>query len=340
MNYTLSILDLSPLDAGGTGAQALNNTLAQARHVDTLGYTRYWVAEHHNIPSVANPAPDIMIGQIARITEHLRVGSGGVMLPNHAPLTVVERYRMLEALFPDRIDLGIGRAPGTDQLTALALRRSREALQAQDFGEQMAELLAYATGDFPTGHPFRQIRAVPADATLPPIWLLGSSGYSAAYAGQYGMGLAFASHINPNLDDAVAAIADYRAAFQPSAQFAAPHVIVAQSVVCADTQEEVDDLARAAFLGFLRLRSGRPTPIPGIEEARAHAFSFSEQQQLATFHTQRIVGTPAVVRERLDAVAARTGADELMLTTSVPGHAARLHTYTRIAEVCGLQRVA
>src|SRR5947209_7331894 len=188
MALPLSILDLSPIPAGSTAGQALRNTIDLARLADRLGYTRYWLAEHHNIPGLASPAPEIVIGAVARETARLRIGSGGIMLPNHTPLKVVETFRVLEALYPGRIDLGIGRAPGTDQLTALALRRSREALTADDFPAQLAELLAFAADQFPEGHPFQAVHAMPMDVPLPPIWLLGSSDYSAQVAAMIGVG--------------------------------------------------------------------------------------------------------------------------------------------------------
>src|SRR4249919_3366508 len=190
----LSILDLSPVSAGSSGAVALRNSLDLARLADELGYLRYWVAEHHNLPSVASSAPDIIIGQIAAATARIRVGSGGVMLPNHAPLMVAERFKILEALFPGRIDLGIGRAPGTDQITSIALRRRQDIRDDDDFLERFQELLLFEQGSFPEGHPFRQIRAMPADVPLPPIFLLGSSGYSAQLAAAIGAGFSFAHH--------------------------------------------------------------------------------------------------------------------------------------------------
>ena len=190
----LSILDLSPVSTGSTGADALRNTLDLARFADTLGYTRYWVAEHHNLPSIASSAPDIMIGQIAAITTHMRVGSGGVMLPNHAPLMVAERFKVLEALFPGRIDLGLGRAPGTDQVTSYALRNRQGISEQDDFLERFNELMLLETRAFPIGHPFHAIRAMPAETPLPPIYLLGSSDYSAQLAAQIGAAFSFAHH--------------------------------------------------------------------------------------------------------------------------------------------------
>src|SRR6476646_7544723 len=190
----LSVLDLSPVTVGGSGPTSLKNSLDLARLADQLGYTRYWVAEHHNLPSIASSAPEIMIGQIAAVTQNLRVGSGGVMLPNHAPLMVAERFKILEALFPGRIDLGIGRAPGTDPITSIALRRRQEANTDDDFLERFQELLLFAQDGFPEGHPFRQVHAMPSDVPLPPIYLLGSSDYSAEVAAAIGAGFAFAHH--------------------------------------------------------------------------------------------------------------------------------------------------
>src|SRR6476619_7094460 len=190
----LSILDLSPVSAGSSGAVALRNSLDLARLADELGYTRYWVAEHHNLPTIASSAPDIMIGQIAAVTSHMRIGSGGVMLPNHAPISVAERFKTLEALFPGRIDLGLGRAPGTDQITSYALRRRQDIKEDDDFLERFQELLLLESRAFPEGHPFHKIYAMPKDVPLPPIWLLGSSDYSAELAAAIGSGFSFAHH--------------------------------------------------------------------------------------------------------------------------------------------------
>ena len=197
MDFRLSVLDLSPVSSGSNGAQALHNTLELARLTDQLGYERYWLAEHHNLPSVASSAPEVMIGHVASETSRIRVGAGGIMLPNHAPLRVVETFRVLESLHPGRVDLGIGRAPGTDPVTATVLRRSRDGQGADDFPQQFSELLAFSGHGFPEGHPLRSVIAMPSDVGLPPIWLLGSSGYSARAAGEMGLGYAFASHFSP-----------------------------------------------------------------------------------------------------------------------------------------------
>src|SRR5262245_16149536 len=227
----LSVLDLSPVAAGSSGAMALRNSIDLARLADQLGYTRYWVAEHHNLPSIASSAPEIMIGQIAAATERLRVGSGGVMLANHAPLMVAERFKVLEALFPGRIDLGIGRAPGTDPVTSYALRRRQGDASADDFLERFQELVLLERRDFPAGHPYNAVFAMPKDVALPPIWLLGSSGYSAQLAAIAGMGFSFAHHFSDY--DAVAPMLAYRDAFTSSAALERPYAILACAVVCA-----------------------------------------------------------------------------------------------------------
>lgn len=330
----LSILDLVPIGSGSTASQALRNGLELARLADRLGYTRLWYAEHHNMPGVASSAPEVLIGAAARETTRLRVGSGGVMLPNHPPLKVVEWFRTLEALYPGRIDLGIGRAPGTDQLTALALRRSREALTSDDFTAHLAELLAFANSDFPDDHPFRAITATPIDVALPPLWLLGSSDYSAQVAGQLGLGFAFARHINP--DGAEEAIAAYRELFARAETTARPQVILATSVICADTDAEADRLATSADLSFLRLRVGKPGLLPSPDEAAAYPYTPVERAQVAAGRARHLIGTPATVVPQLRALAAQTGADELMITSSIHDHAARLRSFTLLAEAFGL----
>src|SRR3954463_16062934 len=229
----LSVLDLSVVTTGTKPAAALRNSIDLARHVDVSGYVRYWLAEHHNLASVASPAPDLMIGQIAAVTKNIRVGSGGVMLPNHAPLVVAERFKILEALFPGRIDLGIGRAPGTDQVTLYVLRRRQDNPGGDDFLERFQELLLFENREFPEGHPFHKVYAMPKDIPLPPIWLLGSSGYSAELAAVVGAGFAFAHHFSDF--DGVAAMRGYREHFKPSAALPQPHAILGVAVVCADS---------------------------------------------------------------------------------------------------------
>ncbi|HEY0234595.1 MAG TPA: LLM class flavin-dependent oxidoreductase, partial [Afipia sp.] len=234
--HPLSILDLSVVTTGTSPSQALRNSIDLARHADSLGYTRYWLAEHHGLASVASPSPDIMIGQIAAATQRIRVGSGGVMLPNHAPLVVAERFKMLEALFPGRIDLGLGRAPGTDGVTAHALRRKLDKREGDDFLERLQELMLWETREFPKDHPYNAVTVMPNDVSLPPIWLLGSSDYSAQLSAQVGMGFAFAHHFASF--DAVAALRHYHAHFQPSRWRAVPSGILAIAVIMAATDEE------------------------------------------------------------------------------------------------------
>ncbi|MCA1728313.1 MAG: LLM class flavin-dependent oxidoreductase [Actinobacteria bacterium] len=243
MDLRLSVLDLSPVSSGSNGAQALRNTLEVARLTDRLGYERYWLAEHHNLPSVVSSAPEVMIGHVASETSRIRVGAGGIMLPNHAPLKVAETFRVLEALHPGRVDLGIGRAPGTDPVTATILRRSRDGLGADDFPQQFSELLAFSGDGFPEGHPLRSVIAMPSDVGLPPIWLFGSSGYSAKAAGEMGLGYAFASHFSPT--DPAPAMRAYRESFEPSEDFEQPSAILAVSVICAETNGQLADTYRS-----------------------------------------------------------------------------------------------
>jgi luciferase family oxidoreductase group 1 len=331
MTLPLSILDVSPITSGSTSSQALRNTLDLARFADQRGYTRYWLAEHHNSPGIASTTPDIMIGQVARETQHMRVGSGGVMLPNHSPLKVAESFKLLEALYPDRIDLGIGRAPGTDMMTALALRRSKEALNAEDFPQELLELQAFAAGNFPSGHPFQTVAAYPVDVKLPPIWLLGSSGFSSQLAAMVGMGFSFAHHING--DAAVQAMTHYRKNFEPSAQFPQPHSILAASVICADTDEEAEELALSITFAFFSLTTGRSgSALPSPEEVKAYAFNDHERAIFQAVRARHIVGSPAKVRAQLDPLIEQTQADELMILTMVHDHAARLRSYELLAE--------
>ena len=325
----LSVLDLSPVIVGGSGPTSLQNTLDLARFADALGYTRYWVAEHHNLPSIASSAPEIMIGQIAAVTQHIRVGSGGVMLPNHAPLMVAERFKILEALFPGRIDLGIGRAPGTDPITSIALRRRQEANTDDDFLERFQELLLFAQDGFPEGHPFRQVHAMPSDVPLPPIYLLGSSDYSAEVAAAIGGGFAFAHHFASH--DAVAAMTSYRSHFKPSPALPAPHAILAAAVVTADTDADAERLAATVDLNFVRRSKGEYLPLASPDEAAAYPYTPVDRERIKYNRTRLFVGAPATVRARLDPLLAATQADELMITTMIYDHAARRHSYALMA---------
>jgi luciferase family oxidoreductase group 1 len=331
----LSVLDLSPIVAGSSAGQALQNTLDLARRADALGYTRYWLAEHHNTPSIASSSPEIVIGHVASVTRSLRVGSGGVMLPNHSPLKVAESFRVLEALHPGRIDLGIGRAPGTDRLTALALRRSPEALGAYDFPEQLHELLGYLHDDLEPEHPFHRVVASPVGVPPPELWLLGSSDYGGAVAAELGLGFAFAHHINPA--PALETMLAYRARFRPSRHRAGPHAILTLAVICAETDQRAEELASSLEVAWVGLAAGRPTPLPSVEEALRYPWTPSEELQRQTNRRRRVVGSPARVRAAIDRLAEATAADEVMVTTMVHDHAARVRSYELLAESFGLR---
>ncbi|TVR74207.1 MAG: LLM class flavin-dependent oxidoreductase [Sphaerobacteraceae bacterium] len=334
MSFALSVLDLSPIPQGSTGPEALQNTLDLARHVDDLGYVRYWLAEHHNLPTIASSAPEVMIAMVASVTKNLRVGAGGIMLPNHAPLKVAETFKVLRALFPDRIDLGIGRAPGTDPTTAAALRRSADAMHAEDFPQQFAELLAFGGRGFDPGHPYANIQAIPVEVDLPPVWLLGSSGYSAQASGEMGFGYSFASHFSPS--DPAPPMLAYRENFRPSDDFPVPHAMAAAAVICGEDDEHAEYLAASAKLSWVRLRMGQPTPIPSPEEAIKYQYSPMEERIGEAFLQIQTVGGPDTVRQKLETLAERTRADEIMVTSNIFSHEERKRSFDRIATVFDL----
>jgi luciferase family oxidoreductase group 1 len=334
----LSVLDLSVVTTGTKPAAALRNSIDLARHVDALGFTRYWLAEHHNLASVASPAPDVMIGQIAAVTKNIRVGSGGVMLPNHAPLVVAERFKMLEALFPGRIDLGLGRAPGTDGATAHALRSRLDRREGDDFLERLHELTLWETRNFPPNHPFNQVVAMPDDTPLPPIWLLGSSDYSAELAAQVGMGYAFAHHFASY--DAIAAMTNYRDRFKQTGWREAPYAILAVAVVAAETDAEAERLATSMDLNRLWRDRGQYRPLPSIEEAQAYPYTESDRAIIARNRTRLFVGSPATLMQKLEPMIAASKADELMVITAVYDHEARKKSYGLLADVFGIRAQA
>jgi luciferase family oxidoreductase group 1 len=330
----LSVLDLSPVTTATPGSAALRNSLDLARLADRLGYKRYWVAEHHNLANVGSSSPEIMIGQIAAVTTHMRIGSGGVMLPNHAPLMVAERFKVLEALFPGRIDLGLGRAPGTDPVTSYALRVRQDPRQGDDFLERFQELLLFERGGFPDNHPFRNIRAVPADVALPPIWLLGSSGYSAELAAAVGTGFSFAHHFADY--DAASAMLSYRAHFKPSPVMAKPYAILGTAVIAAETAAEAERIASSADLHYARRAKGEYMPLASPEEAAAYPYTPVDRERIARQRTRLVVGAVEEVRRRLLALQEATKADELMITTMVYDHGARRRSYELLAEAFAL----
>jgi luciferase family oxidoreductase group 1 len=326
---SLSILDVLPVRSGSTAIDALGRAADLARLADRRGYVRLWFAEHHGMGGIAASSPDLMIAHVAPLTKRVRVGAGGVMLPNHVPLQVVERYRTLEALHPGRIDLGIGRAAGTDPLTAQALR----SVSGAEVGGLIAELLAFARNEFPPDHPFARIGVTPGGIELPPIWMLGSSGGSARLAGQIGVGYAFAGHFSDT--PAGPAIAAYRAAFRPSALFPEPRVILALSVICAETANEARELSSSVEVMFQRLRRGETGPLPSPTEARADGWSHDAATR-GPMARLLIAGTPAEVQEQIAARAAEAGADEVMVMTIVHDPAARLHSYDLLSDAFGL----
>ncbi|HTK35233.1 MAG TPA: LLM class flavin-dependent oxidoreductase [Caulobacteraceae bacterium] len=317
---TLSILDLSPIVEGGDAAQSLRNSLDLARHAERLGYRRYWLAEHHNMPGVASAATAVAIGYIASGTSTLRVGAGGVMLPNHAPLMVAEQFGTLAALYPGRIDLGVGRAPGTDPLTARALRRTLTG-DVDDFPQDVMELIGY----FRPAQPNQPVRAIPGAGLEVPVWILGSSLYGAQLAAALGLPYAFASHFAPaDLDQALAL---YRARFQPSDQRASPYAMPGVTVVAAETDAEARWLFSSLQQAFVNRRFGRPGPLPPPVKDYEAGLDPRAKAVLDDALACAIVGGPETVKAGLKAFVARTGADELMITAQVFDHDARVRSF-------------
>jgi luciferase family oxidoreductase group 1 len=329
-----SVLDLAPVGEGFTPAVALQNSRALARRAEQLGFHRYWVAEHHNMPGIASSSPAVLIAELASVTHDMRVGSGGVMLPNHAPLVVAEQFGMLEAMHPGRIDLGIGRAPGTDPMTAMALRRAALPLNGDEFPAELGALVGFFSGAVPDDHPYSRINAVPARGYRPALWLLGSSDYSAQLAGHLGWPFSFAHHFAAQ--NTLPALAAYRATFRPSSELERPYAMVAVAVICAPTTEEARFLAGSGRLSFLRLRTGRPGTFPTPETAAAYQYTPAEREFVRGWTSTHVVGDPAHVRERLEELAATTNADELMITTMTHGHAERIRSYELLADVMDL----
>jgi luciferase family oxidoreductase group 1 len=330
----LSVLDLAPVGQGSTPADALAHAADLAVAAERLGYRRYWVAEHHNMLGIASSSPAVLLAHVAAATSTIRVGSGGVMLPNHAPLVVAEQFGMLEALHPGRIDLGIGRAPGTDPVTAAALRRSAAGLSAEDFPAELGAVVGFFDGQFPAGHPYARITAVPGLGYRPSIWLLGSSDYSARAAGLLGLPFSFAYHFAA--DAAMGALEMYRSSFRPSAELDHPYVMLGVAVVCAESHDQAKWIAGPGALAFSRLRQGRPGVYPTPEEAAEHTFTPAERQQLRGWQASHVIGDPSQVRGGLAELAQRTGADELIITTMAHGYPDRLRSYELVAEAMGL----
>ncbi len=329
----LSVLDLSPIPAGSDAAQSLRNTLDLAQHCERLGFHRYWLAEHHSMPGIASAATAVVIGHVAAGTSTIRVGAGGIMLPNHSPLVIAEQFGTLESLFPGRIDLGLGRAPGSDQVTARALRRNLAA-DADQFPQDVLELMHY----FEPAQPGQLVRAVPGAGLQVPVWILGSSLFGAQLAAELGLPYAFASHFAPA--QMMDAIALYRARFRPSRHLQKPYVMLGLSVFAADSDEEAQVIASSAQQMFVNLRSGQPTPLPPpvegyIESLLPHQLAILEHTMSCS-----VTGSPETVRRGIAAFIERTGADELMITSQIFSHAARLHSYALLADACGMTKRA
>ncbi len=329
----LSVLDLAPVVAGSTASDALRATVALAQHVESLGFTRFWVAEHHNMSGIASSAPAVLIAGIAAETQRIRVGSGGVMLPNHPALVVAEQFGTLRGLYPGRIDLGIGRAPGTDQGTARALRRSIDPLSADDFPEQLQDLMGLFTGSFPAGHPSAAIRAVPGDGAGPPLWLLGSSGYSAQVAGILGLPFAFAHHFSGR--NTLPALELYRQSFRPSQVLDAPYAMVTVQVLVAEDDESAAWLSGSSALSWLRFVQGKSGPVPTPEDAAAHPWTDAELATVAERRHGQAIGGPDTVRTRLADLLDSTQADELMATTQVHDPVERRLSFDRLCDLVG-----
>ena len=322
----LSVLDLASVARGSTPADALADTTRLSRVAEQLGFHRMWVAEHHGMPAVASSAPAVLVGHLADATTTLRVGAGGVMLPNHAPLVIAEQFATLEALHPGRIDLGLGRAPGTDPVTARALRRAPD-LGADTFPRDVVELINYlADGDGPPTHP----APVPGRGYLPEMWLLGSSTFSARLAGLLGLRFSFAYHFAPDQMDS--AFQQYRSSFRPSVWLDRPHAMVAVSVLCAADRQEAEWLAGPSALTILQLRTGRPGPIATPEEAAAYRYSPQERALIDAATSTHLIGDPELVRQGLVDLQQRTDADEIMLSTRAHSYESRARSLTLVAE--------
>jgi luciferase family oxidoreductase group 1 len=328
----LSVLDQSPISEGMKAAQALHNTLDLARHCDALGYHRYWLAEHHGTPMLACASPEVLIGPVAAATGRIRIGSGGVMLPHYSPLKVAESFSILAGLFPGRIDLGLGRAPGTDQMTMLALQRDRRQAAPDDFPQQLAELLAYFEDDLPRNHPFARLAAsLPGLPERPEPWLLGSSPQSAIWAGELGLPYSFADFIHSGGAEIAA---DYRRRFAESERLPSPRLSVGVLAICADSDEEAERLAASSRMAFSLLRQGQLIQLPPVDKALRYLET--RQRRPGGSGRRAVYGSPASVRAGIEQVAREYEAEEVVLLTNVYEHGARRRSYELIAEAFDL----
>lgn len=331
----LSVLDQSPIRTGGTPADAVHETLALAEAAEHLGYHRYWIAEHHNTAGFAGSTPEVLLGQIAGRTKKMRVGAGGVMLNHYSSFKVAENFRMLEILYPGRIDLGVGRAPGSDRRTAAALAHGPGALGIEHFPDQIEDLLGFLRGELKEDHPLRGVRAMPEGPTCPEPWLLGSSDQSATYAAHFGLPFSFAHFINQYGGPQI--MAAYREHFRPSAWLDAPLGSVGLSVMCAGTEEEARRHAACRVFWFVRIRTGQMTAIPSADEAEQHIYTEMERQLADDIWSRTIWGTPDQVKEKIEAQTAAYGVEEAVIVTVCHSFEARMRSYELIAEAFGLE---
>lgn len=330
----LGVVDQSPVRTGGTAADAVRETLELARFTERLGYSRFWLAEHHSTNSFAGSSPAVLIPAVAAATRDMRVGSGGVMLSHYSPLQVAENFRMLETLFPGRIDLGVGRAPGGDSRTTLALQYGRGGVGIDNFPRQVEDLIGWTTDAFEEGHPWRRVRAMPRASTAPQLWMLGSGGSSAFYAAQLGCGYSFAQFISG--EDGAHLVQQYRDRFQPSPRLTAPAASVGLGVICAETEAEAQRLAASLELWRRRIMRGQDRGIPSPDEALAELGGSWAPPRIGQDGARMIAGDPDQVRAELLRTAARYGVEELMIVTVTHEWAARVRSYELIAEVMGL----
>ncbi|WP_308118188.1 LLM class flavin-dependent oxidoreductase [Streptomyces buecherae] len=342
----LSVLDLATVGSGLTASDALRTSVELVQLAERRGFHRFWVAEHHSMPGVASSSPAVILAHLAAHTDRIRLGSGGVMLPNHAPLVIAEQFGTLEAMAPGRVDLGLGRAPGTDGATAAALRRSDRLNEgADEFPRQLAELTRFLDADFPDGHRYARIHAIPGpiqgsapggvqSADRPAIWLLGSSGFSAQLAGALGLPFSFAHHFSAA--NTIPALDLYRSSFRPSAVLDAPYASIGVGALAAEDEREARRQVMTGALSMIRLRLGRPGLIPTPEEAEEYAFAPAEREFVDSHVANVVHGTPDAVRDGLDQLVKRTGADELVITANVHSPRARLRSYELIADAYGL----
>jgi luciferase family oxidoreductase group 1 len=330
----LSVLDQSPIRSGGTAADAIHETLELAQVCERLGYHRYWLAEHHSSRGLAGTSPEVLIGQVAARTSRIRVGSGGVMLSHYSALKVAEQFRVLETLFPGRIDLGIGRAPGSDQRTAWALAGGG-IRDIEHFPQQIADVVAWLHDRLPERHPFAGVRAMPAGSTAPEVWLLGSSDASAIYAAEQGLAFSFAHFINADGGPQVTQV--YRDRFRPSPELAAPMASAAIWAVCADSEEEARRLERCRELALVRLYTGRYGPFPSVEEAESFPYTARDLAIIEHARGRTVAGTPDVVRARVEAMAQAYGVDELVIVTITHDFKARVRSYELLADTFALK---